>query len=84
MEKPISLIIRESKQNIVDCINSQNLNIEILDMIMKDLYSEIHELAEQQYQKDRAEYESQNISEDKSEEDKQSELLCDSRDGDSK
>ena len=84
MDRPISVIITEAKQNIVDCINSQNLNITILDMVMKDIYLEIHGLADQTYQKEKAEYESQNIGEDKPEEDKQSELHGDSLNDNSK
>ena len=78
------MIIREAKQNIVDCINAQGLNIMVLDMIIRDLSNEISVLAEQQYQKDKAEYESQNIGEDKPEEDKQSELHGDSLNDNSK
>ena len=73
-----------AKQNIVDCINAQGLNIMVLDMIIRDLSNEISVLAEQQYQKDKAEYESQNIGEDKPEEDKQSELHGDSLNDNSK
>lgn len=57
MDKPISVQIEEARQNIVECINAQNMNVTILDMIIKDLYMEIHSLAQQQYEKDKQAYE---------------------------
>lgn len=42
MDKPLSLRIKETKQTLVNTINSSQLHPYILDSIMKDLYNEIH------------------------------------------
>lgn len=44
MEKPLSLVIKESKQTIIDAINSVNLHPTLLEMIVKDIYLEIRDL----------------------------------------
>ena len=59
MDKPISVQIEESRKNLAECINAQNMNITILDMIIRDLYMEIHSLAQQQYEKDKQAYETE-------------------------
>ena len=57
MDKPVSVQIEEARKNIAGCINAQNMNVTILDMIIKDLYMEIHSLAQQQYEKDKQAHE---------------------------
>ena len=57
MDKPVSLQIEDARKNIVDSINAQNLNVTILDMLIRDIYNEIHALAIRQYEKDKADYE---------------------------
>jgi hypothetical protein len=42
MDKPLSLRIEETKQTLVNTINSSQLHPYILDSIVKDLYNEIH------------------------------------------
>ena len=81
--KTETMIINETRQNLANVISTSGVNVAVMEMILRELLNEVHALAEQTYQKDKAEYESQNISEDNSEKDKQSELLCDSGDGDS-
>lgn len=42
MDKPLSLRIEETKQSLVNVINTSQLHPYILDSILKDLYNEIH------------------------------------------
>ena len=46
--KPISMIIKETKAKIANVCNESNLSLVILDLIMSELYSEVHSLAEKQ------------------------------------
>lgn len=45
MDKPISMIIQESKDMIVETINKCNLHPSILELIVKDIYMDIAETA---------------------------------------
>lgn len=56
IEKPISLILEDSKQMIVDAINNTNLHISLLEPIIKDLYNEIKHKAIMQLEQDKREY----------------------------
>lgn len=42
MDKPLSLRIEETKQTLINTINSSQLHPYILDSIVKDIYNEIH------------------------------------------
>lgn len=42
VEKPITMVIEETKNNLVNVINQSGLHPFILDSIMKELYNEIH------------------------------------------
>jgi hypothetical protein len=44
MNKPFSLIIEETRQNIIDAINKSNLHPSIMEMIIKDIYLEVSRL----------------------------------------
>lgn len=57
IEKPISLILEESKRVIVDAVNSTNLHPTLLEMIIKDIYNGVRERANYQYEFDKTEYE---------------------------
>lgn len=59
MDKPISVQINEAKQNIVDCINEQHLHVSILEPIMKEIYEQVHMLAQQQYEVEKKQWEEQ-------------------------
>ena len=41
INKPLSLIIRESKNTIIDAINQANLHPTLLELIIKDIYNEV-------------------------------------------
>lgn len=57
MEKPVSLVLNDLKQEIVDSINKTNLPLCIVEPVLKDLYAEIATLAKQQLAKDKEEFE---------------------------
>lgn len=59
MDKPISVQINEAKQNIVDCINEQHLHVSILEPIVKEIYEQVHMLAQQQYEVEKKQWEEQ-------------------------
>ena len=56
IEKPISLILEESKRVIIDAVNSTNLHPTLLEMIIKDIYNEVRERATYQYEFDKKSY----------------------------
>ena len=41
MNKPISLLIEETKQGLLHICNESNLHPSILELIVKDLYNEV-------------------------------------------
>jgi hypothetical protein len=48
MNKPITMVIKETKNKLVNVCNESGLSPAVLDLIMQGLYSEIHSLAERQ------------------------------------
>ena len=64
INKPIGLIIEDAKKSIVKTINEVNLHPTLLEMILRDIYNEVNELAKAQYEREKAEYE-QALSEQK-------------------
>lgn len=57
MEKPITVLISETRGKMINTVNDSGLPLFILDSILKDLYGEIHALSIQQEERDRKEYE---------------------------
>ena len=57
INKPISLVIEDASKSIISVINEINLHPTLLKMILKDVYNQIDELAESQYNREKAEYE---------------------------
>lgn len=56
MEKPVSLIIEEAENTIVNAINSVQLHPTLLEMIMRNLYLEVKERARVTSQKEKDDY----------------------------
>ena len=56
MNKPITMAIKEAKQNLIRVCNESGLSPVILDLILQGLYSEIHTLAEKQTEADEIAY----------------------------
>ena len=48
MNKPITMIIKETKKNLINVCNESGLSPAILDLIVQGLYSEVHSLADKQ------------------------------------
>lgn len=48
MNKPITMVIKETKRKLANICNESGLSPVILDLIMQGIYSEIHSLAEKQ------------------------------------
>lgn len=64
MNKPITLVIKETKTKLASVCNESGLPPIILDLIVQGIYSEIHTLAERQTLEDEAIY-TKNIGETK-------------------
>lgn len=48
MNKPLTMIVKDTKSKLVNACNNSGLPPVILDLIVKEIYSEIHYLAEKQ------------------------------------
>jgi hypothetical protein len=48
MNKPLTMIVKETKTKLINACNESGLPPVILDLIMQGIYSEIHTLAEKQ------------------------------------
>ena len=57
IQKPVSMVIEESKNIIVNAINSVQLHPTLLEMIVKELYLEIQGQVTATAQREKAEYE---------------------------
>ena len=56
MEKPVSLIVEEAENTIVNAINSVQLHPTLLEMIMRNLYLEVKEQARVTCQREKDDY----------------------------
>lgn len=57
MNKPLTMVIKETKIKIANVCNESGLPPIILDLIMQGIYSEVHSLAERQTLEDEISYE---------------------------
>lgn len=48
MNKPITMVIKETKNKLANICNESGLSPVVLDLIIQGIYSEIHSLAERQ------------------------------------
>ena len=48
MNKPLAMMINETKIKLADACNKSELPISILDLVVQGIYSEVHSLAEKQ------------------------------------
>ena len=48
MNKPITMVIKETKNKLANICNESGLSPVVLDLIVQGIYSEIHSLAERQ------------------------------------
>lgn len=56
MNKPLTMVIKETRTKLANACNESGLSPIILDLIMQGLYSEIHSLAERQTSEEEAAY----------------------------
>lgn len=56
MNKPLSLILQDTKTNIITSCNQSGLPLVILDMIVQDIAKDIHMAALQQAEQEKAAY----------------------------
>ena len=56
MNKPLTMVIKETKNKIANICNESGLSFAVLDLIMQGLYSEIHSLAERQAMEEEMSY----------------------------
>ena len=56
MNKPITMVIKETKNKLANVCNESGLSPAVLDLIMQGLYSEIHSLAERQAMEEEVAY----------------------------
>lgn len=71
INKPIAIVMKEVTNVIVDTINNSKLPLCILDKMLKDIYIDVHNASELEYQNTAKEYEKQ-LTEAKSSKSKES------------
>lgn len=59
MEKPISLRLRDFKNDAVNLVNNSGLPLFIVEPILRDVLSAVQTKANQEYLEDKARYESE-------------------------
>lgn len=57
MDKPLTMVIKETRAKFADICNGSGLPVVVLDLIIQGLYSEIHSLAERQTMEEEKIYE---------------------------
>lgn len=55
--KTETMLIFEAKQNLIECINKQPVNIAVMSMILREITDEVSQMSGRQYQEDKANYE---------------------------
>ena len=73
MDKPISIIINETKEKIVQVCNASKLPPCILEILMKGIYDDVYQLSQKQIQEDLLIYTNQLTKESQDEEVKKEE-----------
>lgn len=56
MNKPLTISIKETESTLIDVCNNSGLPVSILELIVKNLLTEIHELSMKQLQEDTIKY----------------------------
>lgn len=59
MNKPFSVIIRETKESLVSVINTSGLPLDVLQMILKELYNVVCNQAQLNYEQELKAYNEQ-------------------------
>lgn len=48
MNKPLTMIIKETKEKLAEACNGATLPLSVLDLVVQEIYFEVHRLAEKQ------------------------------------
>ena len=56
IQKPVSLIVKETKEEIVKLINNTQLHPTLLGMILKEVYAEFQEYEQKYTEQEQAQY----------------------------
>lgn len=56
MNKPLTMLIKETKEKLANVCNESGLSPIILDLIIQGIYSEIHSLAKRQTSEEESHY----------------------------
>ena len=56
MNKPLSIMIKETEQNLIKVCNESGLPSSVLDLIMQGISAKVHSLAERQALEEEATY----------------------------
>ena len=70
-DKPISMLVKETKTNLIQGCNESKLHISVLQLIIKEMYDEISKVAQRVMEEEEVEYQSTMAQEQSSEEVKQ-------------
>lgn len=69
MNKPTTILIQETKSKFAQICNDSSLPLCVLDLIIQNIYHEVHSLSQKQLQDDELEY-INSLSSEKNESDK--------------
>lgn len=56
MNKPMTMVVKETKSKLINVCNESGLPLVVLDLILQGIYSEVHILAEQQTMREEKDY----------------------------
>ena len=56
MNKPLTMTIKETKSKLINACNESGLPLAILDLVVQNVYSEIHYLSEKQAREEEVVY----------------------------
>ena len=56
MNKPISMVIKETKSNLIQVCNESNLHISILQLIVKEMHDELNKVAQRVMEEEELQY----------------------------
>ena len=57
MNKPVNLVLEETKQKLSQNINESGLPAFLVELLLKDIYSQVNFLAQRDLEKSKKEYE---------------------------
>ena len=63
MNKPISIVREEFKQNMIELVNNSNLPMFVVEPIMNEILTEVRAVAKAQFELDKKRYEESLITE---------------------